>query len=387
MKTSPRILASIALAALLVALQVAASFWFFTQVETTAALRKHTFETIDGANELLSALKDAETGQRGYLVTGDEAFLTPYLEVRDGIAGRLADLRKRDESGIGVGHLDAARPLIAAKMAEMSRVIDLSRNQDMAGARQMVAGGAGRRLMDSIRVEVGKFIDVEKATLAETDAALQSNMRSLLAVIIVASLFVLVFCVSLVYLIYLQSQQKLQNLVHSETQESLRRQGESNTQLQNAYEVLQDREEKLAVTLSSIGDGVIATDAEARVMVLNPVAEKLTGWSQAEAYGRPVGEIFNIVNKESRKAATIPVADALTHGTIQGLANHTVLIARDGAESDIADSCAPIRNRDGEVVGAVLVFRDVTEEYAVQIALRDSSALVQTVLNTVADGV
>ena len=92
MGTKPRILVSITLAALLVLLQVAASFWFFTQVETTAAQRKHAFETIDGANELLSALKDAETGERGYLLTGDEAFLVPYLEVRDGITGRLAGL-------------------------------------------------------------------------------------------------------------------------------------------------------------------------------------------------------------------------------------------------------------------------------------------------------
>ena len=126
---------------------------------------------------------------------------------------------------------------------------------------------------------------------------------------------------------------------------------------------------------------------KARVTRLNPVAERLTGWTQAEAVGRPVGEIFHIVNKETRQPATIPVMETLAHGTIQGLANHTVLIARDGSECDIADSCAPIRDRDGQVIGAVLVFRDVTEEYAAQQALRDSAALIQTILNTVVDGI
>ena len=176
-------------------------------------------------------------------------------------------------------------------------------------------------------------------------------------------------------------------MVHLETQHLLEIQEETNKQLQQANVTLQDSEEKLAVTLNSIGDAVIATDAEARVTRLNPVAEQLTGWTQAEAIGRPVDEIFHIINQETRQPSTIPVMETLAHGTIQGLANHTVLIARDGSECAIADSCAPIRDRDGQVIGAVLVFRDVTEEYAAQQALRDSAALIQTILNTVVDGI
>ena len=164
-------------------------------------------------------------------------------------------------------------------------------------------------------------------------------------------------------------------------------QEETNKQLQKANVTLRESEEKLAVTLNSIGDGVIATDAQGRVTILNPLAEKLTGWTLAQAAGHPVDEIFHIVNKETRKLAIIPVKETLEKGTIQGLANHTVLIARDGSECDIADSCAPIRDRDDQVVGAILVFRDVTGDYAAQQALRDSTALVQTILNTVADGV
>jgi PAS domain S-box-containing protein len=175
--------------------------------------------------------------------------------------------------------------------------------------------------------------------------------------------------------------------VEAERQHLLEIQEETNKQLQRANVTLRDSEEKLAVTLNSIGDAVIATDASARVTLLNPLAEKLTGWTQAQATGHPVDEIFPIINKETRQPATIPVMETLAHGTIQGLANHTVLIARDGSECDIADSCAPIRDRDGQVIGAVLVFRDVTGEYATQQALRDSAAQIQAILNTVVDGI
>jgi two-component system, NarL family, sensor histidine kinase EvgS len=146
-------------------------------------------------------------------------------------------------------------------------------------------------------------------------------------------------------------------------------------------------EENLSVTLNSIGDGVMATDAQGRVTRLNAVGEQLTGWMHAEAVGRPVAEIFHIINRDTRQPAPIPVAATLKQGALHGLANDTVLIARDGSERPIADSCAPIRDRDGEVIGAVLVFRDVTKEYAAQVALSDSATRIQTVLNAVADGI
>ncbi|MHB0976307.1 MAG: SpoIIE family protein phosphatase [Candidatus Aquicultorales bacterium] len=129
-----------------------------------------------------------------------------------------------------------------------------------------------------------------------------------------------------------------------------------------AEEALHDERERLAVTLASIGDGVIATDIDANTVFLNGVAEELTGWTQKEASGRPLSEVFDIVNEETRVPAPDPVAKALRSGLVVGLANHTALIAKDGRERSIADSCAPIRAADGSIIGAVLVFRDITEE-------------------------
>jgi PAS domain S-box-containing protein len=174
--------------------------------------------------------------------------------------------------------------------------------------------------------------------------------------------------------------------VEAERQHLLVVQAETNKQLQQTNLILQISEERLAVTLNSIGDAVIATDADARVTLMNPLAEKLTGWTQAQASGRMVDEIIHIINKETRLLSRIPVMETLAQGTTQGMANHTILIARDGSECDIADSCAPIRDRDSQVIGAVLVFRDVTGEYAAQQALRESEARYRGLFDTIDEG-
>ena len=120
--------------------------------------------------------------------------------------------------------------------------------------------------------------------------------------------------------------------------------------------------ERLAVTLQSIGDGVISTDSSGHILLMNSVAQELTGWRQAEATGHPLEEVFHIVDSRSRQRSPNPVDRVMESGRIVGLANHTVLIARDGKERILADSGAPIRNHDGEIIGVVLVFRDITAQ-------------------------
>ena len=117
----------------------------------------------------------------------------------------------------------------------------------------------------------------------------------------------------------------------------------------------------LAVTLDSIGDAVLATDASGRITRMNPAAEQLTGWKLTEAVGLPIEQVFLIINEQTREPAAIPVAAVLASGQRQMLANHTALLTRNGAEISIADSAAPIRNADGAIVGVVLVFRDETQ--------------------------
>ena len=122
-----------------------------------------------------------------------------------------------------------------------------------------------------------------------------------------------------------------------------------------------EQRERLQVTLSSIGDAVMATDTASRLSYLNPVAERLTGWTSAAAVGRPLEDVFRTINEESRQEAENPVSRVLREGKIVGLANHTLLVSNDGKEIAIDDSAAPIRGASGEIMGVVLVFRDITE--------------------------
>lgn len=142
--------------------------------------------------------------------------------------------------------------------------------------------------------------------------------------------------------------------------------------LLESEEALRKSEARYGATVMSIGDGVIATDAEARVELLNPVAETLTGWRQGEARGKPVTEVFRIINEHTRNSVENPVERVLREGVVAGLANHTLLVALDGKEYPIADSGAPILSKDGEITGVVLVFRDQSEERAFLNELRES---------------
>ncbi len=128
---------------------------------------------------------------------------------------------------------------------------------------------------------------------------------------------------------------------------------------QQAAAVLHEQREWFRATLASIGDAVMATDIEGRVTFLNPVAERLTGWRQDEAKGAPLETVFHIVNEATRQPLANPALRALREGVVVGLANHTVLIARDGTEWPIDDSAAPIRDEQGHPTGTVLVFREI----------------------------
>ena len=144
-----------------------------------------------------------------------------------------------------------------------------------------------------------------------------------------------------------------------------------------------EAQEETNITLYSIGDGVITTDHAGNITRLNHVAEKLTGWNEAEARGKPLTEVFRIINEYTRSAVENPVARVLREGLVVELANHTMLIARDGTERPIADSGAPIRDENNNILGVVLVFRDQTEERAAQKELAILTYAINNSLNEI----
>jgi len=158
------------------------------------------------------------------------------------------------------------------------------------------------------------------------------------------------------------------------------------TERKRHEEALRESEQRWATTLASIGDGVIATDAEGRIVFMNPVAESLTGWPLGEAVQKPVSEVFRIVNEQTRQTVEDPVARVLKDGMVVGLANHTVLLRKDGADIPIDDSGAPIKDKDGWTTGVVLVFRGISERRQAEEALRASEARYRSLFDNMTEG-
>ena len=316
----------------------------------------HTEKVRGELARLLMRLIDIETGARGFVVTGEPAYLEPFEAARTNMNAQFGDLRALTrDNPLQQAKCNGLEPLIARRIALAQTVVDARRNAGFEAARLELINGQGKAVMDQIRAELANMDAEEQSLLIQRSAAARregdtARWMTLAGSSLSTLLLIVVFALVL----------------------------RENRLRQQANLALGASEENLAVTLQSIGDGVLATDAGGRVTRLNAVAEALTGWTQAEAAGRPVAEIFHIINETTRQPAFLPVAETLAKGTIHGLANHTELIARDGTERPIADSCAPIRDREVRVIGAVLVFRDVTEQ-------RQASARMATNLKVLAE--
>lgn len=324
----------------------------------------HTQQVRAGLGQLYGSISNVESAQRSYLLTGKEAHKAEYRRFaaelntnKNNLARLIAD------NPAQMKNLAELNLLLAQRIDLLSKHVQIFEQQGLAAARAEIARASGIQIMQAIHSLADRMDRTEAELLSIREAAFKHD-RELVFVALLATLVVMVGILATMFL-----------GIRREIIARLRTEDE-----------LRASEENLSVTFNSIGDAVLVTDADGRVTRMNPVAEQLTGWTQ-EAVGFPVADVFRIINLKTREPAPMPVATVLTQGVMHGLANDTVLIARDGSERSIADSCAPIRNRAGGITGAVLVFRDVTEEYAAQTALRDSATRIQTILNTVADGI
>ncbi len=234
MKTPHKIWGTLVAALLIVALGALGLFWSYGQIEQAAAARKQNHVVVIHSQDWLSQLIDAETSMRGYAITSDEAFLEPYLKVRDGLDGSLQELRQLTAIPEGRARLDAVTPLLASRMAHMAQVIKLQRQQDTAGAVALIAKGEGKRIMDLIRVEMDAFIQIEEAALAQHDRQFHARLRYLFTILVIASLFTLATALVFAWLIYRDSRHQIKNLVHLETLQLLEVQQETSRQLEQA---------------------------------------------------------------------------------------------------------------------------------------------------------
>ena len=322
-------------------------------VETSQHV-EHTWQVTSELEETMSALKDAETGQRGYVITGEASYLEPYRSAVAAIPNhlkRLETLMADDPST--QKQLATFKRLVAAKLDEVGLTIGLVTSGDLAAARRVVATGVGLQLMDQVRQSLEAMRTEERVRLVRRSERALDASRRLTGISLAGGAGFFALLVGFFALV----RRDYVGRARAEA-EAL------------------EAEEQLRTILRSIGDGVLVTDAAGGVTFLNPVAERLTGWSTGEALGRPVEGIFRIENEESRAAVDNPIRKVVREGVVVGLANHTILVARDGTETPIADSGAPIRDERGRVIGVVLVFRGISEQRDAERASQRLSAIV-----------
>ncbi|MFN7995805.1 MAG: PAS domain S-box protein [Bryobacteraceae bacterium] len=326
----------------------------------------HTQDTASLLQDVLSSAKDLETGQRGFVIVGKPSYLAPYNDGKATILSKLAVLDRLTEGdAVRQAQVQRIENLIREKMAELQETVDLRQQKGFGAALAVVEQGSGKALMDQLRAEIASFQTESDGRLRRLRGA-EERYRLRTSLIMGGG--------SVVLFVLLAIAAVLVRRRSNSRERALARLDASRREVSQVRDLLE-------TTLRSIGDAVITTDAEGLITFLNPMAQDLTGWGE-DCYGRPLSEVFHIVNEHTREPVESPVDKVRRTGTVAGLANHTVLLARDGREIPIDDSGAPIRDRHNAIVGFVLVFRDIAERKAAEDALRESEDRFRTMANS-----
>ena len=329
----------------------------FRQVQRSARMVDRSDQVLAHANNLLKLMVDRETGMRGFLLTRDQTFLQPYRQANQQIDTEFATLFllvKRDsEQTVRLKSLQTASQ--AWQQIARQTVSLPTPTSDLVP--QMLER---KRQMDGLRASAEDFLSAEAGIrTGRSITSVKVDTASLGGLIALAALLGILLAWD-VYRLF----RKLAGTYNRQLEEVTRRRDESFA-----------REQWLNTTLRSIGDAVIACDPEGNVVFMNRVAEQLTGWNEAESQGLPLAQVFVIFNQRTRAVVENPVDVVRRLGKVVGLANHTILVRRDQKEFHIDDSAAPILDAHARTIGIVLVFRDISEKYASELALMRTEKL------------
>ena len=341
---------------LMVLVLVVNGFIIRRQLATQVANQRwasHTRHVLLELAQTESLYKDAETGQRGFLYTDDSKYLVPYTEATHQIAQHLDVLQQLTaDNADQQRRLSTLRASGAKKLSELAQTISLATSGKAGEAKALVLSDLGLRYMADIHKTIADMTADEEALYTARRAAYQKSVQTTLLCLYMAGAVAGLGLIVLAY--YILCEMKLRE--------------------RHARQLF-EREEWFRVTLTSLGDAVIATDDQGDVKYLNPLAEQLIGLKTGSVIGRPITEVFPIFNEATLEPVENPVAKVMELGRIVGLANHTVLRHNDGSLTPIEDSASPIRDHSDNLIGVVLVFRDATQERRNQEILRESEKL------------
>ena len=309
---------------------------------------EHSHAVYNALERVLSLARDAETGQRGFIITGRDEYLEPYHEAGSQIGAQLDSLKAlMARDAVQEQRLASLRTLLEEKRRELHSVIDVRRARGFGAAQAIVSNDTGKRFMDRARAIVAEMESDVAAQLTARQAAARRTRNLAVAVGLASGLLTVFICLSFGAL--------------------------SRRMLRQAADLtasLFEQKELLEVTLASIGDGVIATDTKGRVTFFNRVAEALTGWPPGEALGHPVDEILRFEHGTDGSRAENPAVIAIRERRPVAHSNGTVLVGRDGKRTHVDANGAPTFDSEGRLIGSVLVLHDVTERARAERQLR-----------------
>jgi PAS domain S-box-containing protein len=325
------------------------------QIEKTNATVRQ-IEQADRRIALLTRMQklivDEETGLRGFQVTSDQRFLQPYYDARapfEQTANEfrsIANSQQKEFLRQAIAEHDSWHQTFAEPVIAIIRAGGRADDDDL--------NLTGRSRMDAVRSLLDQALT---GTEKRRTSGIDLSDKQIADIYIV--LFVMALAIGLIIGLFTRNRLEAVSAAFRRSLDLQRRRTEE----------LFHSEQNLRTTLASIGDGVITCNIDGKIQMMNPVAQELTGWLESQAQNRPLEEVFHIVNESTREPVETPVAKVKRLNGVVGIANHTVLIRKDGSEVSIDDSGAPIRNEAGELTGIVMVFRDITMERRTRAAL------------------
>lgn len=361
----PVLLIAFGLLAIAVVINGAVTYRSINALHDDSRTITHTHDVLVALESVISLAKDAETGQRGYVITEEKSYLEPYTTATAAIGKQLDLVEKLTaDNDFHRAEISKLRERWDDKRAELEATIAKVDAEDVAGAREQVKTDRGKEAMDALRSQVDVMMEhesqlrrdrIDHARATYRRSALTSLLGNLIGIGALGAFFVIL----------------RRHLVARE----------------RAAAVIHEQGERFRTTLASIGDAVMTVDTKGCVTYLNAIAEELTGWTNAAAAGQSMHDVFKIINETSREPVENPVDKVLREGVIVGLANHTILISKKGDERAIDDSAAPIRDQEGKIEGVVLVFRDVAERRKTERELAVSQARKTAILESAMDGI
>lgn len=310
-----------------------------------------THDLVSSLDETLLLMSEAESAERAFLITGDELFLLPYREATEKLKAQMPKLERLAESEPSLSEqLPGWRERIAARQRQLEHAIALRRTEDLDAAREIVLASRERGEMAAFKAEVQALEQAkhevrnareQEMLAAYRTALLGGGLATLLGLILIAALA-----------------------------------GYAWRYRQVRQQIYRERE-LLRATLLSIGEGVITTDAKARVSMINRCAQQLTGWNEEQARGRALTEVFRVMHEATHQAHDNPALAAIRDGEPAQLSADSVLASREDKTYPVEATAAPVKDTHGVVLGAVLVFRDITRQRQGELALRESEHQAQ----------